>query len=316
MGGFFSHKAVTCSCPHTAPYVILDTETTGKNQYKDKAVQVSAIRYDVSGTPIETYDTYLAVDRPISPEATAVNHISRRKLRGAPAPTEAKDGFLRFIGDDLLIGYNVTFDLRILSNTFGIDFTGREYVDALKIAKGFFFFLPDCKLETVASYIGFTPRGSFHNALADCEAVAAVLADVSADLSCHIRSFAPSVPHSRWARKEFHVEPREMTADEVITLAHHPFFGKRIVFTGDLSVTRQEAAQMVSDVGGAVKSSVSRKTDYLVVGVQDVKVVGTDGMRGKEEQAHELNKAGKANIQIIDEAMFFDLLRGKEECLL
>ena len=43
--------------------------------------------------------------------------------------------------------------------------------------------------------------------------------------------------------------------------------GKRFVFTGALSsITREEAAQRVKAAGGAVVSSVSARTDYVVVG--------------------------------------------------
>ena len=43
--------------------------------------------------------------------------------------------------------------------------------------------------------------------------------------------------------------------------------GKRFVFTGALSsLTREEAAQRVTRAGGVVASSVSRRTDYVVVG--------------------------------------------------
>jgi DNA ligase (NAD+) len=48
-----------------------------------------------------------------------------------------------------------------------------------------------------------------------------------------------------------------------------PFWdGKSVVFTGTLtSMTRQEAAQLVAASGARVADSVSKKTDYLVVGI-------------------------------------------------
>lgn len=41
------------SCPYSSSYVILDTETTGLNPSSDKIIQLSAIKYDPSGTPID-----------------------------------------------------------------------------------------------------------------------------------------------------------------------------------------------------------------------------------------------------------------------
>lgn len=49
----------------------------------------------------------------------------------------------------------------------------------------------------------------------------------------------------------------------------NPFYGKAVVFTGDMEMPRAEAAQAVAELGAHVKSAVSRKTDYLVAGAQD-----------------------------------------------
>ena len=69
---------------------------------------------------------------------------------------------------------------------------------------------------------------------------------------------------------------------------------------------------MATDVGAIVRTSVSSKTDYLVVGAQDATIVGPDGMSGKERKAHELNETGKASIKTINEDVFIALIVGTE----
>src|SRR5690606_31191463 len=88
----------------------------------------------------------------------------------------------------------------------------------------------------------------------------------------------------------------------------HVFYGKNIVFTGELkSLERKDAMQKVVDLGGILKSSVSRKTDYLIVGEQDKSIVGDDGLSSKEEKAYELIEKG-FNIKILNEEEFLKII--------
>ncbi|HOW12940.1 MAG TPA: NAD-dependent DNA ligase LigA [Candidatus Pacearchaeota archaeon] len=71
--------------------------------------------------------------------------------------------------------------------------------------------------------------------------------------------------------------------------------GKTFVFTGELnSMTREEAKEKVRNLNGEVSESISRKTDYLVVG---------------ENPGSKLEKAQKIGIKIINEKEFLDLIK-------
>ncbi|HEX2951966.1 MAG TPA: NAD-dependent DNA ligase LigA [Armatimonadota bacterium] len=58
-----------------------------------------------------------------------------------------------------------------------------------------------------------------------------------------------------------------------------PLTGKTFVFTGTLSIAREEAERSVRELGGKASSSVSRNTDYVVVG---------DNPGSKAEKAQQL----------------------------
>lgn len=72
---------------------------------------------------------------------------------------------------------------------------------------------------------------------------------------------------------------------------------------------RAEAVQLAANVGAFVKSEVSSKTDFLVVGSPDINFVDDDGMSRKERTAFELNQAGKAHIKVICESEFLHLIQ-------
>jgi len=71
--------------------------------------------------------------------------------------------------------------------------------------------------------------------------------------------------------------------------------GPKFVFTGRMSMPREEAKSIVERLGGKVALSVSKKTDYVVAG---------------EEAGSKLEKAEKLGVKIIDEAEFMEIIRG------
>lgn len=82
------------------------------------------------------------------------------------------------------------------------------------------------------------------------------------------------------------------------------FYGRTVVFTGALSsMVRAEAQQTIADIGGIIGNSVTRDTDFLVVGQQDYRVVGDDGMSSKQEKAVKLIEKG-SSLEVLSEDDF------------
>lgn len=73
-------------------------------------------------------------------------------------------------------------------------------------------------------------------------------------------------------------------------ISNHPFSGKTFVLTGSLShFTRDEAASLIKERGGKVSGSVSKNTDYVLVG---------------EDPGSKYDKAKELKIEILSEAEF------------
>jgi DNA ligase (NAD+) len=76
-----------------------------------------------------------------------------------------------------------------------------------------------------------------------------------------------------------------------------PLAGKSFVLTGTLhTLTRGEAEDRIRQLGGVPSSTVSKKTDYLVVGA---------------DTGSKLEKAQRLRVAILDEAAFLDLIGGR-----
>jgi DNA ligase (NAD+) len=74
------------------------------------------------------------------------------------------------------------------------------------------------------------------------------------------------------------------------------FSGKTFVITGTLpTLKRDEAKELIQKAGGKVTDSVSKKTDYLLVG---------------EEAGSKLEKAEALGISQVSEAQLLEMLKG------
>lgn len=85
-------------------------------------------------------------------------------------------------------------------------------------------------------------------------------------------------------------------------------YGMNVVFTGKMeSMKRDDARAAVIRIGGFAPERLSMETDYLVVGVQDIRIVGEKGLSGKMKTAAKYKEKGH-NIEIIDEQDFLEML--------
>ncbi|HOJ01680.1 MAG TPA: helicase C-terminal domain-containing protein [Anaerolineaceae bacterium] len=98
--------------------VAFDLETTGLDPQRDKIIEIGAVKFD--GTRIlDTYQTLVNPQRAISPEITQLTSITNEMVRSAPLIEETRDEFAAFLGNDPLLGHNISFDLSFLrSNRF------------------------------------------------------------------------------------------------------------------------------------------------------------------------------------------------------
>lgn len=100
---------------------------------------------------------------------------------------------------------------------------------------------------------------------------------------------------------------KEYQADASDFDEENPFYNKEVVFTGTMARPRHDLMQMVMDIGGRTKDSLTRSTDFLVVGQQDFRIVGEEGMSGKQKKAMEMIAKG-APLQVLSEAEFFMMI--------
>lgn len=159
-------------------YTVFDIETTGLSKSDDEIIELSAVRF--RGFHAErTFTTLIDPGRHIPSRITEITGITDEDVKRAPVFEEVKDGFLRFVGADALIGHNIrAFDLGFLHRRgVNVEDPKRTYLDTLNISRRLISkdSIENHKLETLLKYFGIT-RSSGHRGEIDSAATGVLFA--------------------------------------------------------------------------------------------------------------------------------------------
>ncbi len=97
-----------------ASYVVFDLETTGLSCCFDHIIEFGAVRMK-RGMVEESKQLFIKPPISIPPSITAKTKISDDMVQDAPTFAEAVDDLLAWIGDDVLVAHNATFDYYFLN---------------------------------------------------------------------------------------------------------------------------------------------------------------------------------------------------------
>lgn len=150
-------------------YTIVDIETTGLSPEKNDIIEIAALRIR-EGKPADEFSRLIKISAPLSPTIVRITGITDEMLNGGIELSDALESFLRFAGDDVIAGHNVTFDTHFISGKcdtlFNHEFENDIY-DTLTECKRIY---PGVShtLEDMITQIGLEDNGNHHRALADC----------------------------------------------------------------------------------------------------------------------------------------------------
>ncbi|MCI4662637.1 MAG: DNA polymerase III subunit epsilon [Neomegalonema sp.] len=111
--------------------ISLDTETTGLDPATgDRIVEIGCVEL-INHVPTgENFHVYIDPLRPMSAEATEITGITDEMLRGKPTFDKIARDFRDFIGDDMLVIHNASFDVKFINAEFA-----RVGLDRLDLAR-------------------------------------------------------------------------------------------------------------------------------------------------------------------------------------
>lgn len=158
-------------------FVVVDLETTGGSPGSDTITEVGAVKVR-GGEVLGTFQTLVNPGRAIPPTITVLTGITESMVVRAPRIETVLPSLLEFMGDSVVVGHNVRFDVGFLQAA--LERCGRApltapTVDTVALARRLVRDeVPDCRLGTLAERFRLSHRPS-HRALDDALATADLL---------------------------------------------------------------------------------------------------------------------------------------------
>jgi DNA polymerase III epsilon subunit-like protein len=286
--------------------------------------QMGAVRYR-NGQEIDALESFIfQPEEQFNSFNIALHGITPETVADAPHWPDAREQLLAFASDAPLVAHNAPFDIGVVrdaSDLWSLEWPTLRYACTLCLARRVWPGLNSYSLLLLCTALGIaTDRRRAHDALNDARLAGAVLqaaiseseADGLDDLldrvgvifgdvrpdgwyGCHARALAAST-----------IEPN-LDADP-----DSAFYGKMVAFTGELAMVRREAWQLVAAAGGTPQDGVTKKTDFLVCGYQDVwKLAAGESKSHKLRRAEELHADGQP-IEILIERDFFRMFSASD----
>jgi DNA polymerase-3 subunit epsilon len=249
---------------------------------------------------------------------TLIHGITPEHVANEPEFKEIWTEIKPLVEKKFLIAHNAGFDMSVLRKTleaYQLPYPTLDYSCSYIFSKKVWQGLPAYDLKTLCKVNNIELK--HHRAAADSKATAELalkafeIAGVSSieDFPVKLRTIVGRIYEGGYTPSETKQIRNASDLAKIVgdPAKHNPdsiFYGSTVVFTGTLSsMVRAEAQQTIANVGGINASTVTKDTDFLIVGQQDYRVVGDDGMSSKQEKAIKLIEKG-STLEILSEEDF------------
>ena len=300
-------------------FVAIDLETATAVRSSICQIGITEV---IDGVPQQPKSWYVQPEGNLYDSMNIFIHgIHPEDTKNSPSFPEVWKEVALYLEGKTVVAHNTSFDMYALRDAFdkyGMEYPTFEYYCTLRIAR---YIVKGCysySLDIVLDYLNLDFEGH-HKADNDSLGCAKLLLkclemdgsnleDLESKYNFHKGKFAPNTfiahlaiekPYGSYDEFIKNLQVNPDTVDE-----NNYFFGKSVCFTGTCQYgARKELLQKVAEIGGIPTDSVTAKTDVLVVGQQDYRVVGDSGMSSKQKKALQLLEKGK-DIEILSETEF------------
>ena len=289
-------------------YCVIDIETTGLSPDYDEIIELGAIKVKNENI-VEKYDQLIKPKYELDEFITELTGITDEMLNDSPSIDEVLPDYLKFIGDSIVIGHNVNFDVNFLYDTAltnGLKFEN-DFVDTMRLSRRLSPEMKHHRLKDCLKEYSIDRDGREHRALSDCE--------VTHRLYLHLKGICNENYGGviNYKKTKNGIKAKDIVANSDHIDESNPLYGKTCVFTGKLEkMLRKDAMQIVADLGGIPSDSITKGTNILILGNNDYCSTIKDGKSSKQKKAEKLILQGN-DLIIMPENVFYDMIIEEDE---
>lgn len=287
-------------------FTVIDVETANPRYHS--ICQIGLVRFE-DGREVAARSYLVDPAEEFAPFNVRLHGIDAARVRGAPRFPDLLPELEPWVRSCAMVSHG-RFDraaLRLACERWQLAAPAPlAWVDSIDVALAAFPKLAaqGCRLNELAAALGIEFR--HHDALEDARTagliVVRALEETGLALDELTRMAQATLPRQASGRARPRLE-RKGDGDGGL-------FGETVVFTGELSISREEAADMAAEAGADVRNSVTYATTMLVIGERGQQP-GWPAKSAKQRKAEELIAKG-VQIRLVSELDFLRLAAIKE----
>ena len=304
-------------------FVAIDFETANYNRASACAVGLVVVQ------DYEVKESFSSLIRPLGDfedSCVKIHGISSEDVKDAPSFQEIYPEIIEIVGDKPLVAHNASFDMGVIKENLlqlNLPSPNLNYFCTVSLSRKLLPGLPNHQLGTVARLFGIDFL--HHDVTSDAYACGIIAINLIRmltveELDRYMQSFVfddlenndtDDIMTSSISISELELKSISLSNSLVNRAAPDCRFSDlKFVFTGELDyIGREEAIEAVKQQGGRVTGSVSKKTNYVVVGAEELMKYKETGQAAtnKLKKAVELSDNG-VDIKIINERQFIGMI--------
>ena len=243
-------------------YTVVDIETTGISPRSDSIIEIAALRIR-NNKIVDTFTSLINPGFDIPVFISELTGITNEMLSDAPIIDSVLPPFIDFLGDDVIVGHNVNFDVNFLYDE-SVYLLSKplenDFIDTMRIARKLFPDAPHHRLQDISAML-FVDYSGAHRAEQDCHIT----------YQCYLKLIDNAKEQLGSVDTLFSVSQKSVPSkplDSNIMLTDDIYFPlKTVCLSGNFKNGRKsDIAAYLTSYGANIVNSVNKQVDYVIVG--------------------------------------------------